>query len=128
MCLTIISTDASELFGDKEKIICWKVMQFCGRSVFKDHQYNIGENISDRITPNPTQEELECTVIHKGIHVFTNKDIAIEESYPEEDELVVSVTCYKKDFIAIGENYDAVFNKVYLSRKQFAKFRSTKCS
>jgi hypothetical protein len=120
MCLTIKSTKASDLFGDKEKIICWKMMQPCGRSVFMGSPYKIGGNLSNRVSAKITRIEELKKEITNGLHVYLNKNEAKLNSIP--GELIVSVVCYKKDFIAIGEKYDAVFHRVYLSRRQFAKF------
>lgn len=121
MCLEIKSTEASDLFGDKEKITCWKVIASSGFSVFMGTKYHLGENISNRALPKLQSYEKSSKIIDNGIHVFTKKAFAVSDRCGSE--IIVTVTCYKKDFIAIGEYGDAVFNKVYLSRRQVAKFR-----
>ena len=65
--------------------------------------------------------------IRKGIHVYTNKEAALRESdsyrkYYYNYELkpvLVPVTVYKKDFVAAGNQYDAVFMKVFLNKDDF---------
>ena len=121
MCLEIKSTEASDLFGNKEKITCWKTLSASGFSIYQGIRYHLGENTSDRTNAKLTSFEKSEKSVDYGIHVFTDKDYAINDRCGSE--IVVSVTCYKKDFIAIGIDGDAVFNKVYLSRRQVAKFR-----
>lgn len=60
--------------------------------------------------------------IDNGIHVFINEKAAeneLELLYPNKYTYkIITVKCYKKDFMAVGEDNDAVFSKVWLEENK----------
>jgi hypothetical protein len=97
MCLKIKSTKASDLFGNKEKITCWKTLSSSGTSIYWGTKYYLGENTSNRINTELSFHEETVKLVNNGIHVFTDKTFATKDRY--NSEIVVAVTCHKKDFI-----------------------------
>jgi hypothetical protein len=107
------------------KCIMWKVLYkktiIDGKWVliapWRETHYDSGWNISDRESKTLTKFEKASHEIHHGLHVFTNKPSAIK--FAHTWEVVVPVVVYKKDFLAAGKSYDAVFTKIFIKKKDF---------
>jgi hypothetical protein len=69
---------------------------------------------SDRHIKKATQDDRDSgNRIHRGIHVFLNKDLACLMF----DEYWIMVRCYLKDLVAVGDMQDAVFMRIYIPKK-----------
>ena len=66
-------------------------------------------------------------VIGSGaIHVFTNKKNALYNALTYRNQVVIPVICYKKDFIAKGNNVDACFTRIFITKKVYEQARQAK--
>jgi len=59
--------------------------------------------------------------INRGIHVFLTKEAVGIFSNEDCDNVIVKVTCKMKDLVCVGEDNDAVFMKVFLTKKEYQK-------
>lgn len=134
MCLVLGKTSKELLakFGNKkQEAIFWRVYyKYPGSSLlyspYFSHRYggkitNFGVVKSDRTEKEIAPCEITEKKIEQGIHVFTKKEQA--KSYAWLDETIVPVTCRLKDFVAEGENEQAVFTKIRIRSAIFTKIR-----
>lgn len=71
---------------------------------------------SNRLSSELTNEELCTGIVKYGIHVYTNIDAAKAELLPNTNcrrYSILLVKCFLKDLVAIGNNNNAVFTKIY---------------
>jgi hypothetical protein len=79
-------------------------------SPYRDSVYTFGWNKSNRYGYTEHQSGDD---VYRGIHVYTNKTKALDACFYKW-WLVVPVIVYSTDFVAAGDDYDAVFDKVFL--------------
>jgi len=84
---------------------------------FREKIYKAGYNKSDRITLRINRNERTSGLIGKGIHVYRTRNRAGMSSAMGHFSIIVPVLCYKKDLVAYGKGSEAVFMKVFLSKK-----------
>lgn len=106
----------------KNYIVCYKILRINWNkkmySPFYPKEYKPGWNKSNRKTPKLTR--YEKLYINKGIHVMTSKSDKYVEV--DEEEILIPVYCYKKDLISGGQDKEAVFSKVFITRKDYDDF------
>jgi hypothetical protein len=88
-------------------------------SPVEGYEYSPGDNVSNRKSTDISVIEKKCEAVYKGIHVYTNKQKALEAK--SFWEVLVPVTVRLKDFVAAGCRYEAVFTKVHLSKEEYKK-------
>ena len=97
-----------------DEITCWKVYNRKNKTLCSACQGSIIMK-SGVIKSDREKQDLGASLIsgrvHHGIHVFIDKDKAIE-SRKYIDQIIVPVICRKSDLVAKGDNRDAVFMKV----------------
>ena len=104
---------------DGGDLTMYKVVRVTGdevRSLYQDFTYKPGCNQSDRLMTDLSVEEKLVPRIYKGIHVYTSlaKAIASDNwSY----QVILPVIVTRDALVAVGDNEDAVFTKVYVKRK-----------
>jgi len=107
-----------------KKVLCWKVYCVSRKgyliSPYLDQYiYSPGDIISNRKDTKLTEGESSFARINKGIHVYTDKEMA-KMSYVFNDRIVAPVWCDKKDFVAESSNrQEAVFTKVTITKHAF---------
>lgn len=134
MCLvtTGIKQGRKHLFGDKEEITCYKVIdrKYNKRkveyvSLFARSKIHLGKVVkSDRKQKRRTATEIRNNLISRGIHVFLSFTVAKQHLLDTLDSLkhertyryidnpmIVSVKCRREDYIAHGKTA-AVFTQV----------------
>lgn len=125
MCLDIYSIKVKDLNKKfkNNKVIYYKVVykHFMSNYLstpFQGTTINSGYFIADPVT----DKRILCrsSYISSGaIHVYTTKKIALKEA--DFNDVVIPVICNKKDFIAIGQDGDACFTKVFIRKKDYEK-------
>lgn len=114
-------------------ITCWKVYERWRRwlsSVFyKTGSLSPGDILSNRERRAPTRDGKDYRIrrwnnetrwcISRGIHVFRTRSRA-KQYCNRRQAVVVPVRCQLKDCVGAGDNGDAVFDKVHLSKRSFA--------
>ena len=106
---------------DKNYIVCYKIVQIRNKKIyspFYPKEYKPGWNKSNRKTPKLTKNEK--LYVNKGIHVMTSNSFKYLDI--DEDEITIPVRCYEKDFISGGETKEAVFTKIFITRKDYDNF------
>jgi hypothetical protein len=89
-------------------------------SPFIEKVFSPGDNVSDRdYGKDLSIDEKARREVEHGIHVFTS--IARAKHYMKPDEIIVPVTVREKDFVAAGDDEDAVFVKVHLDKEAYNK-------
>lgn len=125
MCLTVNRYRTYALLRrfaktKSKKLKFWKVVSiFSGKpkSPFYDKVWKPGWNKS-----NAKRKQLcvaDGTKINGSIHVCTTLGKA--QNLLNEYRWVIQVECYESDFIAVGNNEDAVFTQVFLSESEYLK-------
>ncbi len=136
MCLSFTHYDPSRIFGNRQKIICYKVLSLLDgvfRAPFTRDIYEVpGTFISDRSSKEFSNLEEIREQVYRGVHVFLYKEdaqIFAEKpshifqtvnnglydravKYIPDNKVVVKVECDRDDFVACGEGYQAVFMMV----------------
>jgi hypothetical protein len=88
MCLDITKESIRETEELKAKglpIVAYKILWPDMESQWKEFQWKLGENKSDRESAELTEEELEFKEIHEGFHFFINKPEACEYQCQYQD-------------------------------------------
>jgi hypothetical protein len=113
--------------------VMWKILRRSNGELIAPYHYTKylpGINDSNRhvhlgVSAELTDHEMITGIIYHGIHVFTNNKEALkwkrEWLCNQEVYVVVPVRVRKIDFIAAGNDYDAVFNRIHLSEKDYSK-------
>lgn len=134
MCLFIDKRRNRELknrFKTCDYIMCYKIIE---RILIPPHptiligiwrsmyQYQIGWNYSDREDITLTKIEIDDKAIRHGIHVYTSKKTAkhnVNISGSPFHFKIIPVKCHKRDFVAAGKHGEAVFCKIFISKKDY---------
>ena len=129
MCLYIDKTKTNKAKKNKTgKVVRWKVVtrSYFGvvidflHSVMKVFTWKIGWNQSDRKNNYLSADESDIRIINHGIHVFTTRKIA--RSWCGHDgvrgDRIVKIICYNKDLVAVGNQHDEVYMKVFLPKDE----------
>ena len=116
MCM-FVDAKLTKKFYDKhpEVKICYKYVTCKGYGPYFAHQYEPGWNYSNtrRTYPKIKNKIHKITVISHGIHVYLSRKRAVDNRRDTSD-VVIPVQCHKKDLIAISDNGQAVYKKVFL--------------
>lgn len=102
----------------KNYIVCYKIVKFVDNKIYSPYypkEYKPGWNKSNRRILKLTKNEK--IYVNRGIHVMTSNSSIYVDIY--ENEIIIPVRCYEKDFISGGETKEAVFTKVFISRKDY---------
>jgi len=134
MCLETTKAETKEFKEqnkNKEFIICYKVYKKYNNKLYSPF-FSIEEEIlPGEIKSNRSRLSFDkrdedeynhngIWFIGRGIHVFTTLTEAKE--WIGFNEIIFKVKCYMKDFVAYNKNFkEAVFKKVYLSKKEYNK-------
>lgn len=106
----------------KDYIICYKILKIYWNkkiySPFYPKEYKPGWNKSNRKSPKLTRNEK--LYVNRGIHVMTSKSDKYIDI--DEDEILIPILCYEKDFVSGGEPKEAVFTKIFITRKDYDDF------
>jgi len=98
-----------------DEITCWKVYNKKNKTLSSACQGSIirksGVIKSNREKQDLNNSSLSHGRVHRGIHVFIDKNKAIEYRH-YNNQIIVPVICRKSDLVAEGDNRDAVFMKV----------------
>ena len=119
MCLYISNSATRHLKGRMKKtgsIICYKELVHVHAPIFY-LQYQAGWNISDRPSINLLYDEKRGGEVNKGIHVYVSKKVAQQRT----NRKLIPVRCYLKDLVKAGRNSEAVFMKVFITKKDWKK-------
>ena len=108
------------------KITCYKILEKINvnlESPFLLVPYQVGWNKSDRKSIDIYDKDDPVifswkTVVQHGIHVYRTKRAA---KVFVVGNLIVPVTCYLKDLVAMGLSSEAVFMKVFLKKADHDK-------
>jgi hypothetical protein len=73
--------ETKELKAKGLPIVAYKILQPDMKSQWKEFQWKLGENKSDRESTKLTEQELELMEINKGFHFFINKPKTCEYPY-----------------------------------------------
>jgi len=114
------------------KITCYKILEKINvnlESPFLLVPYQVGWNKSDRKSIDIYDKDDPVifswkTVVQHGIHVYRTKRQATKDIfyYSSSGKLVIiPVTCYLKDLVAMGLSSEAVFMKVFLKKADHDK-------
>lgn len=107
----------------KRKVKVYKILEDYRNgklySPYWEKEYKPGYNNSNR----PLKARLigYDRDINNGIHVFTTKQAAEEYADLYNYKIVVELTANLEDLVAVSEEGQAVFTRVYLTKKEFAR-------
>lgn len=77
--------------------------------------YDIGWNVSNRRSKKIFKNEE--SYLELGIHVYTSRRTAQRNKYTLDR--IIPVQCNLKHFVAAGNNGDAIFTKVYITKRDY---------
>ena len=111
----VFNTSWHRELQEKKKIVCYKVLKANPIGIglispFLNFIYRPGWNESSRV-----EKDLSLNV---GIHVYRTKRAA---KVFVVGNLIVPVTCYLKDLVAMGKSSEAVFMQVFLKKEDYDK-------
>lgn len=129
MCLEIHSDKQFDLFGDKDEVVCYKVLlrsKGVLSSPYRSEDYpTSGTIVSNRKSVHLTEEEIQDNAVKYGIHVLTDRPGCEEErcywiSVCERTKSIGEVflyalRCRKEDLVVTGSFVNlraAVFTQV----------------
>ena len=139
MCLYINQARTKEIEeklknSPRQQCIFWKVYsrvnwknQFSSGTFLRPLYYpktgkvSFGRIFSCRPYKKITENEKDTNRIDYGIHVYITKKKAIAHYTSSLNPVLVPVICELKDFIAAGNDNDAVFTKVRLTKRSYQK-------
>jgi len=104
------------------KITCYKILEYYNKRLMSPYQrkiYRTGWNKSNRKSIDITDTDKQWETVVHGIHVYRTKRQATKDifCYSFSGKLVIiPVTCYLKDLVAMGLYSEAVFMKVFLRK------------
>lgn len=105
------------------KIRCWKVLNIGEdylASMWYHRTWSPGPNNSDsKEAYLGLRARVRNHRVSRGIHVYTDKKRAMGHTQVWQE--TVPVTCYMQDLVAGGDSGEAVFKKVYLSKRAYNK-------
>lgn len=137
MCLVVDEKKTKGFWstrGRKGKKWCWayKIYEFHDNKLVSPYfggVVDFGEIKSNRCTQEAGSDDRDRNnlCVSRGIHVIHNskrispwrKDCLDFGQLP----VVVRVKCYKEDFVAADDKGEAVFMKVFLTRKEYRRAR-----
>jgi len=121
MCLFIDRKKTTKAKKNKTgKVVRWKVLRSdsCLNSMCKSHTWKPGYNKSDRQTLGLSMDENIFGRVDKGFHVSTSRAMARTWLFYNCSRLV-KVVCYNKDLVAVGNDGDEVYTRVFLSKDEY---------
>jgi hypothetical protein len=133
MCLYVNKEASAKLFQkfkNREYIICYKVVNaengIITSSIY-DYCWKKGFNKSKSTVPPYYKHQMKNKYLKKrsryyncdgrinvGIHVYTRRP-------DDSEDRIMAIKCYKEDFIAADNSYEAVFKQVELTPRQYNK-------
>lgn len=129
MCLEINADKQFDLFGEKDEVVCYKVLinsKGVLHSPYRSEDYpTSGMVVSNRKSVHLTEDEIQYNYVKYGIHVLTDQhgcdneqrywiDV-FERTESSSVVLLYALRCKKADLIATGEFVNlrsAVFTQV----------------
>lgn len=132
MCLYNKPKKVSQFLNKKRGtsfLKCYKVVELTNRrNQLRSYHYkkvwHFGWNSSTSKRKGPCYKEEAITC---GIHVYTNKKKAVWHLHlcgHCSISKLLEVYCKATDLLGVGDNYTAVFRKVYVTKKSFNRARS----
>ncbi len=82
-------------------------------------QYKPGEILSNRNTIDLSPQEMHQVGVYRGIHVKTSRQAAVRDA--SRNDVVLRVEVEASDFVAAGNQNDAVFMKVRVHEKDYKR-------
>jgi len=120
----VFNTSWYEALKKNGKITCYKILDKIKgnlESPYYPMPYQPGWNKSNRKMVDISDKNINCMFVSRGIHVYRNKREAGRKAakltvFYNNNYVVVPVTCYLKDLVAMGKYSEAVFMKVFLKK------------
>jgi len=128
----VFNTSWHRELQEKKKIVCYKVLKANPIGIglispFLNFIYRPGWNESSRVEKDLSHWEKKTWFpetksflpqVNVGIHVYRTKRAA---KVFVVGNLIVPVTCYLKDLVAMGKSSEAVFMQVFLKKEDYDK-------
>ncbi len=121
MCLYVDWVKTKRFKATKRKtnyVWYWKLLVKTERNKLVSPYYSNKHYNPGFVKSNRQSIKIKDYKVHRGIHVYTNK----ERAYPllDSGSRLVKVKCLVKDHVAHGID-DAVFTKVYLPKSEYLR-------
>lgn len=127
MCLVIKHKDPNKLPFKNGRLTAYKVLrvnEFSELVPVYRHRFIYIQGFNKafgklEINIDYDQDRMRQIINGGAIHVCLSKNST--KSHTDIKDVVVPVTCYKKDFIALGKYGEACFSQVYLTKENYRK-------